>query len=161
MKYSDLTVGSLQFLTIDQTLADYANIILTIHEDFQMSHNKNRKIILYGLDIGASYAIWLRKKYPHLVDGVIAYSPQLNAIVDYGQYYDDVFNALRIDAPECGRIFMEGFDEIDSLIRDGNGFRLQEVFNLFKPVDTSNLQDIGMFYWSILDFFSIFKTHQK
>lgn len=96
-----------------------------------------------------------------MVDGVIAYSPQLNSIVDYGQYYDDVFNALKIDKPECGKIFIDGFEEIDTLIKDGNGVRLQEVFNLFKPVDTSDVQDVGLFVWSILDFFAFSKTHQK
>lgn len=156
-----MSVVSFQFLTIDQTLADYANIILAIHDNFLLSNNERRKVILYGMDVGASYAVWLRKKYPHLVDGVIAYSPQLDAIVDNGRYYDDVFNKLVYDFPECGNIFSAAFSEMDELIEEGNGVRLQQLFNLFNPVDTSSPQDIGMFYWSVLDFFSLFKTHQK
>jgi alpha-beta hydrolase superfamily lysophospholipase len=69
-------------MTIQQTTADMAYFIEHIKDSYSVL--RNAKAILFGKSTGASIAVWTKQKYPFLVDGVLASSP--NLLVDL---YDD------------------------------------------------------------------------
>lgn len=56
----------MQYLTIEQSLADIATFIQFIQSEVGF----DSKVILFGSGYGATMATWARKKYPHLVSGV-------------------------------------------------------------------------------------------
>lgn len=59
---------SLEFLTVEQSLADIATFIRFIRLDPSVGYFT--KLILWGSGYGGSMAVWARKKYPGLIDGV-------------------------------------------------------------------------------------------
>ncbi|CAH0480733.1 unnamed protein product [Peronospora belbahrii] len=60
----------MEYLSTQQTLADYAILIETIKEHFA----PNVPVIGFGGSYGGMLATWFRMKYPHLIDGIIASS---------------------------------------------------------------------------------------
>lgn len=78
------------------------------------------------------------------MDGVVAYGPKLNVTLNFPEFFevitDTVFNE---EQSECGEIFADAFIQIDELVTAGEGEKLQQIFNLYEPVDTSNPLDVG------------------
>lgn len=70
--YSDTTLESLRFLTIEQALADAAHFVGYVSSE-AVSPNAG-PVIAIGGHYSASLAVWLRQKYPHLVAGACKYS---------------------------------------------------------------------------------------
>lgn len=74
----------LQFLTVDQALADLAILIDHVRENLRTSG----RVILWGTGYGGALAANARKKFPHLVDGVWASSAYFRAEdIDWCEYY--------------------------------------------------------------------------
>lgn len=159
--FSNLTLENLQFLTIDQTLADIATVINDFQIELQTESLQRRKVVLYGFGTGASYAVWLRKKYPHLVDGVIAHSPILNAVVDFGSSYIDIAETVTRLNPECGEIIGGTFDDINTLVWSEDAAALQNYFNLYEPVNLTDSQEVSNFYLAIASIVSALVQDQR
>jgi len=145
----DLSISNLQFLTIDQTLADIANLIDSLQTALATPSLTRRRVILYGYDLGASYAVWLRKKYPHLVDGVIAYSPTLEAVVDNHQFFGGLIETVDNLDPGCSQIIGGAFDEIGYAIATANTTYVEESLRLYYAIDVNKTEDIAFLYISI------------
>lgn len=61
------TFENLEFLTVEQSLADIATFVRFLRI---VNQPYNPKVILWGSGYGGTIATWARKKYPHLVDAV-------------------------------------------------------------------------------------------
>lgn len=59
----------MQYLTVEQSLADIATFIHFLQSNPEIGSDV--KVILWGSGYGGTMATWARKRYPHLVDGVI------------------------------------------------------------------------------------------
>ncbi|KAE9359413.1 Lysosomal Pro-X carboxypeptidase [Phytophthora fragariae] len=58
----------MQYLSTEQTLADYAVLITHLKEEWQ----REIPVIGFGGSYGGMLGSWFRMKYPHIIDGVIA-----------------------------------------------------------------------------------------
>ena len=70
------TGEELQYLTMEQALADYATLIDTIKKERK---TESSKVIAFGGSYGGMLTAWLRMKYPGSVDGAIAASAPILA----------------------------------------------------------------------------------
>lgn len=68
MSLRNANVTNLQYLTVDQILADIPYLIEAVR--LNLDGSSNSKVILFGSGLGATLAGWARKMYPHLIDGV-------------------------------------------------------------------------------------------
>ncbi|XP_031639714.1 putative serine protease K12H4.7 isoform X3 [Contarinia nasturtii] len=107
---------NLKYLTVEQSLADLANLIRVITSDKAM--NATGGVILVGGSYSATMAVWFKQKYPHLVKGVWASSAPLNAKLNYFEYTETVGKSIRkVGANEkCVSINYE--DDIKELKKD-------------------------------------------
>ena len=66
---SSFQEGKIGYLTVEQALADYAELILHLKKVYNAESN-------YWLALGGSYggmlSAWFRIQYPHVVDGALA-----------------------------------------------------------------------------------------
>ncbi|XP_065204020.1 putative serine protease F56F10.1 [Planococcus citri] len=68
--FANTSLENLNYLNVQQALADIAYFIETVNQKFLVP--ENTKWILFGGFYGGSLAAWARAKYPHLVYGAIA-----------------------------------------------------------------------------------------
>jgi pimeloyl-ACP methyl ester carboxylesterase len=145
---ADLSNDNLKYLTINQTLADFEYVISILKIALQPL--ETTKMIAFGYGIGSTYATWLHQSYPGLLDGVLASSAQLEVIPNYYRYYPDISETLRKHAPEiCFERITGGLAEAGDIIAAGDGNQIQELFNFYEPVDTTNERDVAVFYSTI------------
>ena len=73
------------YLTSKQALADLANIIEYLKQEYNLA--ETQKWIAFGGSYPGSLAAWVREKYPNLIHGSISSSGPLLAKVDFtGEY---------------------------------------------------------------------------
>jgi len=93
---------------------------------------------------------WMRKKYPHLVNGAWASSAPLHAQVDFFEYKDVMTKGIkRVGGEECSLIFENAFKEMEVIVDSGDASRLNEVFNLCQPLDLD--LDVAHFFYELSD----------
>ena len=78
--FRDTSSRNLQYLSVDQALADLAYFIETRKRDENL---RNSKVIVFGGSYAGNVATWVRLKYPHLVQGALASSAPVLAKVDF------------------------------------------------------------------------------
>lgn len=139
--FSDNSFENLQFLTVEQTLADIANFIGAIKQ----AHNGFRSnVVVWGSRYGATLAAWARKRYPHLIDGALSSSGLFNLeAFSFTQYDLLEYTLLEVGNEVCHDQIRSVFETIHTLVLAGEGEYLQERFDLCEPVDTTNAGDIG------------------
>lgn len=79
--FRDLSTENLEFLTTDQCLADLANFVGFIKEN--RTELADAPVFAAGFGYGGNLAIWFRKKYPHLVEGVWSSGGALKGKLDF------------------------------------------------------------------------------
>lgn len=77
--YRDSSFENLQYLNVDQCLADIALLIRAVRETYNSSDSR---IILSGSGYGGTLAAWARQRYPHLIYGVWSSSGSFDFTMD-------------------------------------------------------------------------------
>lgn len=79
--FRDMSVENLAFLNSEQALADLANFIVSMKQEYKLE-SRNRWVA-FGGSYPGSLAAWLRYKYPHLVYAAVSSSGPLLALADF------------------------------------------------------------------------------
>lgn len=94
---------------------------------------------------------WMRKKYPHLVNGAWASSAPLNAQVDFSEYKEVMTNAIqKVGGENCSLTFKNAFKEMERLVEVGDGRRLHVAFNLCWSLNLTS-PDVAHFFYEMSD----------
>lgn len=156
--FRDTSILNLQHYNIQETLADFANFI----RELRNNEEDPIKIFLFGEDIGASYAVWTKKIYPDIIDGVIAYGPRLEAKIEFPEFYAIV--GATIDVGEnviCGEIFTNAMEQLSELVDAEEGDRIQEIFGLSNSLDTNDVKGVQWFRSFVFNYFSYIFVYQR
>lgn len=104
---------------------------------------------------------WMRKKYPHLVNGAWASSAPLHAQVDFAEYKDVMTNAIRnIGGTNCSATFENAFRSMEELVEAGDAVALQTAFDLCAPLDLASF-DVAHFFYELSDMVAgLVQTHR-
>lgn len=76
-----MSTENLEYLTIQQALADLAEFISAMNGRYDLP--AQTKWIVFGGSYSGSLAAWFRLRYPHLVHGAVSSSSVLMAKADY------------------------------------------------------------------------------
>lgn len=152
--YSDTSFDNLEFLTIEQSIADIATFIANIRTAHDGAYSR---IILWGSGYGATIAAWARKRYPHYIDAVWSSSGSFNIEpFTYTQYDLLSYVLLEQGSEECQQLVQHAFQVVEELVIESQGEYIQQRLNLCSPVNTSSTGDIGALFQShvlaILDY---------
>ncbi|KAJ2469454.1 hypothetical protein GGI02_003389 [Coemansia sp. RSA 2322] len=142
----DLSGASLQFLTIENVLADFAALVKAAKQApatiFPIPVAANSRVIFGGGSYAGNVAAWMRAKYPQLVLGAWASS----AIV-YGRlqnYQFDQSFGRHLEALGCAQAFAQAVREVDSVLLSKNAASLASLQARFgipalSPSDSAGL----------------------
>ncbi|XP_058401496.1 lysosomal Pro-X carboxypeptidase [Diceros bicornis minor] len=132
----------LNFLTSEQALADFAELIK--HLKRTIPGAKNQPVIALGGSYGGMLAAWFRMKYPHMVVGALAASApiwQFEDMVPCGVFMEIVTRDFRKSGPNCSESIHKSWDAINRLASTGTGLHwLSEALHLCSPL--TNSQDV-------------------
>ncbi|BFZ06100.1 hypothetical protein BsWGS_09139 [Bradybaena similaris] len=140
----DMSVENLQYLSSEQALADLAVFIADLN-----SQNKFSRVITFGGSYPGSLSAWFRLKYPHLVDGAVASSAPLLAIINFSAYLQVVDNSLRTFDPSgtCNDAVSIANDIISQDLATLAGRqKIKKLFQLCDDIDPNIQTDIANLY---------------
>lgn len=148
---------NLQYLTVEQALADTANFIRHIKSTTPGAENS--PVILAGRHYGGSLAVWFRQKYPHLTAGVWASSAPLQSLHNHQQYMVNAAATIReLAGVECYNVIDAGFAELEAIAVEGRLAELNKLFNVCEehPLESNN--DVATLFLILSDLFSSIST---
>lgn len=87
--FRDSSFENLQYLNVDQSLADIATLIKAVQE---MYNSSDSRVILSGSGYGGTLAAWARQRYPHLIYGVWSSSGIFEFAMDTKGIYSRLFD---------------------------------------------------------------------
>jgi len=146
--FGDVMLQHLEYLTMEQALADYAVLIASLKEAWNSSESA---VIAFGGSYGGMLAAWLRMKYPSAVDGAISASAPILAFQGLGSGFPDgekYWQVVTRDATlaagaaaGCSSNVRRAWPELFAMGQSGEGRRnLSTIFNLCgdTPLKTTN-----------------------
>nr|XP_045001879.1 lysosomal Pro-X carboxypeptidase-like isoform X2 [Jaculus jaculus]XP_045001880.1 lysosomal Pro-X carboxypeptidase-like isoform X2 [Jaculus jaculus] len=134
----------LNFLTSEQALADYAELI--IHLKRTIPGAENQPVIAIGGSYGGVLAAWFRMKYPHIVVGALASSAPIWHIEDLtpcGLFMKIVTKDFKISGPKCSESVQRSWGAINRLSNIGSGLPwLTKALHLCTPLTYNDIQHL-------------------
>ena len=164
---SSFVKGNISYLSHEQALADYANVLLTYKQDKQSPESK---VIAFGGSYGGMLSAWMRMKYPTTIDGAISASAPIfgfalggkdsftDISTSFGKTYWEV--VTRDATPEagaragCDSTVRAAFAQVFEQAKTAQGrAQLQSTFNLcVLPTEDSvvALAYLLMYAWDMM-----------
>lgn len=134
---------------MDQALADLAHFITHMKTREELS---NSKVFLAGASYSAAQAVWMRQKYPHLVDAVWASSGAVHAKFSFIEFKEVVAEAIKtLGGSECLERFRDAYTDMEAMILRGQTQRLEEELNLCTPLDIHDRMQISSLFGELAD----------
>jgi len=90
---------------------------------------------------------WFRNKYPHIALGALASSAVVDAVYDFYEFDEQVYNSLMKSGNECVEKLLKLIDYIDKNFDKGNNTLIK---NLFEYEGMINMPDFD-FHFFIAD----------
>ncbi|XP_037038173.1 putative serine protease K12H4.7 isoform X2 [Bradysia coprophila] len=140
LMFDDYSWENMQYLTIEQTIADIATFIDFVRRSLG---TPSAPVILWGSQLGATLAAFTRLKYPHLVNGVWSSSGIYEIYYYTSAYYNLVGYTLAQSSMECRYRVQYAFEEIEDMIAN-NSPALQYALNLCEQVDATSVSEVAM-----------------
>ncbi|CAH8635802.1 unnamed protein product [Heterobilharzia americana] len=134
----------IQYLSINQALADYAYLIEGVKRKFNITRSP---VIAFGGSYGGMLAAYMRAKYPHIIKGALASSAPVRWVAGKGNFHD-FFEAVTKDYhdanPQCSERIKNAFTTAVQLSQKPDiGYKqLSEQLRLCHPI-TNDFE----FYW--------------
>nr|XP_031840442.1 putative serine protease K12H4.7 [Nomia melanderi] len=149
---ADLTSKNLQYLSVDQALADLAYFIETKKKEEGL---EDSAVIVFGGSYAGNMAAWSRLKYPHLIQGALASSAPVFAKADFYEYYEVVAESLRRHSQQCADDIKAAFDAVEELLAAEHGpEKLKSYFNLCDLPNVNSTNDLGLLMNTLAETFA-------
>jgi hypothetical protein len=144
----DVSTASLQYLTIEQALADAADFIIWIKAQFPTAG----KVATFGGSYPGALSAWIRIKYPHVVDFSIAHSAPVLVVEDMISYLEVVDATLaKIGGQVCDTTVRAANQLIDQMITTSSGAaQLSTMFNTCEQIKPSDWQQVATFASNVM-----------
>ncbi|XP_058805527.1 putative serine protease K12H4.7 isoform X2 [Phymastichus coffea] len=137
----NMSTDNMQYLNVDQALADVANFIDNIKFNKNISDSK---VVVFGGSYAGNMAAWIRIKYPHLIQGAVASSAPLYAKTEFHEYYELVTTSLKRYDADCPTQVQRAFETVEEILAsEGGAEKIQSIFNLCKAPNIKSDDDIG------------------
>ncbi|RNA18807.1 dipeptidyl peptidase 2-like [Brachionus plicatilis] len=123
------------FLSVEQTMADYAVLLTKLQQDYNLCRKKN-PIIAFGGSYGGILAAYMRYKYPNIVRGALAASAPIYLTAGLAPstlFFQDVTNDFDKE-PGCVPLVRQAFDAMENAAKQGDYKLLSEKFKLCEPI---------------------------
>ncbi|XP_033642932.1 dipeptidyl peptidase 2-like [Asterias rubens] len=129
---------NLGLLTIEQALADYAELILFLKQELKCPECK---VVTFGGSYGGMLSAYMRFKYPNTVDGAIASSAPIYSVAGQGSqsyFFEDVTKSFGsgTTGKACVSTIRQAFITLNELADQGiKGLNeISSAFKLCKPL---------------------------
>ncbi|KAJ2006695.1 hypothetical protein GGI04_001788 [Coemansia thaxteri] len=129
----DLSASSLQYMTVENTLKDFAQFIRAVKSNpssvFPVTVDPDSSVIFAGSSYSANVAAWMRATYPELVAGAWASSAFVYHRLD--NYHFEQSFGRQLHHLGCGSQFAQGVQELDSILLSDDASRIESALELF------------------------------
>lgn len=143
---NDWSTENLRLLTPDQGLADLAVFATMKSENFTATYGIPHR---RWIDVGGSYpgamSAWFRYKFPHIAFASLSSSGVVQAIADFYQYDEQVYNSTLKSGIQCPQRVINVTEFIQDKINNG---QRREIYSLFGY---DHEMDEGEFYYFLAD----------
>lgn len=94
----------------------------------------------------------MRQRFPHLVHGVWSSSGMVETSINYGAFAEDVGESIRrYGSNDCYSVIWRGFRTAENLIDAGLSETIDNMFNVCRPINSSNPLDVEAFFYGIFN----------
>jgi len=128
-------LNNIGYLSVEQTLADYALFLNQLRANYSLSASRN-PIIAFGGSYGGILAAYMRYKYPNLVQGSLAASAPIyltSGNAPSTLFFSDVTNDFKKE-PGCEPLVRKAFSTMQDLHAKGDYTTLTRKMQLCKPL---------------------------
>ncbi|XP_046804332.1 putative serine protease K12H4.7 isoform X2 [Lucilia cuprina] len=148
-----MTNENLQYLSVQQALADLAHFIRTMKATIPgLEHSKT---ILTGGSYSATMVTWFKKLYPDLAAGCWASSAPLYARIDYYEYKEIMGQSIKlVSGDTCHDRIKRGFDELESMFANKRGAEVKAMLKLCNSFNENNDLDVWTLFYEISELFA-------
>ncbi|EDW83811.1 uncharacterized protein Dwil_GK13807 [Drosophila willistoni] len=155
----DLSVESLEYLSVKQALADLAHFIRTQKANY--AGLADSKVIIVGGSYSASMVVWFKRTYPDLVAGGWSSSAPLYAKVNFVEYKEITGQSIaQVGGSACYNRIEKGISELEQLLADKRGAEVKALLKLCEPFDVNSDLDVWTLFSEISDIFAgVVQTH--
>eukprot|EP01091_Cochliopodium_minus_P011202 TRINITY_DN3116_c0_g1_i1.p1 TRINITY_DN3116_c0_g1~~TRINITY_DN3116_c0_g1_i1.p1 ORF type:complete len:495 (-),score=111.03 TRINITY_DN3116_c0_g1_i1:45-1499(-) len=138
-----LTKKRIGFLSVEEALADYAELLLYIKKTYNA---ENSYVISFGGSYGGMLTAFFRMKYPHIVDASLAGSAPILVASEYRSvpgYFQTVTNDFNAANPNCPIFVRQAFNQLLELAKTEQGLAfLSSTFKTCSPLKASDLNHL-------------------
>ncbi|XP_060598936.1 putative serine protease K12H4.7 [Ruditapes philippinarum] len=151
----DLSTPSLQYLSSKQALADIAQFVSYFKKLYIYQYLQNSSVILFGGSYAGSLAAWARSRYPYLIDGAVASSAPMVAMMEFQDYYVGVGEALDNYNTDCSTEIRNATTRMyDWWGQPDKRVLMQKIFRLCDKIDHEALFDLSVFFYNLASNFA-------
>jgi lysosomal Pro-X carboxypeptidase len=139
---------NLNYLTSEQALADFAELISFIKSD--ISGATNSPVVAFGGSYGGMLAAWFRIKYPNVIIGSVAASApiwQFTGLTPCNAFYDTTSQTWLAASDVCVANVHQSYATLDTTASQAGGLNLiSSTFKLCSALETaSDLENFKAF----------------
>ena len=140
-----LSNENLQYLTIEQTLADINSFLIYCRK--QYCNLPNCSIILIGNSYGGTLATWYRLKYPNFANFSWISSAPLNNQQTFPEFDKRVTEILKSINHNCYLNTKRLFDKYETILSNGNATQKNELYQKYGITSqTSSVSFLSIIY---------------
>lgn len=133
----NMSFPNLQYLTIEQSLADVFDFIDFVRND--RVNDPEASVVLIGTNYGGSLCVWFQKLYPGIVSAVWASSAPILAKIDFPSYFENVGEIIRNTGGDgCFERLQNGFLSVEDLRKRELWSELEQKFAICNATQPGN-----------------------